>query len=144
MKPPFRADHVGSLLRPQALKEAREKYAKNEITPSQLKAVEDREIERIIKKQEEAGLEAITDGEFRRSWWHLDFLELGVGKLALAVLGARFVQFAGTQQAADVVGTKWRLHRLPPEDYAAWACFSACALSVASHVKSRSSRPKWP
>jgi 5-methyltetrahydropteroyltriglutamate--homocysteine methyltransferase len=62
------------LLRPQALKEAREKYAKNEITPSQLKAVEDREIERIIKKQEEAGLEAITDGEFRRSWWHLDFL----------------------------------------------------------------------
>ncbi|MBV8509359.1 MAG: 5-methyltetrahydropteroyltriglutamate--homocysteine S-methyltransferase, partial [Xanthobacteraceae bacterium] len=73
-KPPFRADHVGSLLRPQALREAREKYAKNEITPSQLKAVEDREIERVIKKQEDVGLESITDGEFRRSWWHLDFL----------------------------------------------------------------------
>jgi 5-methyltetrahydropteroyltriglutamate--homocysteine methyltransferase len=73
-KPPFRADHVGSLLRPPALKDAREKFAKGEIKASQLKAVEDREIERAIKKQEEVGLEAITDGEFRRSWWHLDFL----------------------------------------------------------------------
>ncbi len=73
-KPPFRADHVGSLLRPAALKEAREKFAKGEIGASALKAVEDREIERAIKKQEEVGLQAITDGEFRRSWWHLDFL----------------------------------------------------------------------
>ena len=73
-KPPFRADHVGSLLRPAALKEAREKRAKGEITAAELKAVEDREIERVIKKQEEAGLQAVTDGEFRRSWWHLDFL----------------------------------------------------------------------
>jgi 5-methyltetrahydropteroyltriglutamate--homocysteine methyltransferase len=73
-KPPFRADHVGSLLRPAALKEAREKRAKGAITPAELKAVEDREIERAIKKQEEIGLRAVTDGEFRRSWWHLDFL----------------------------------------------------------------------
>ena len=73
-KPPFRADHVGSLLRPAALKEAREKHAKGAISAADLKAVEDREIERIIKKQEEVGLQAITDGEFRRSWWHLDFL----------------------------------------------------------------------
>jgi 5-methyltetrahydropteroyltriglutamate--homocysteine methyltransferase len=73
-KPPFRADHVGSLLRPAALKEAREKRAKGAITPAELKAVEDREIERVIKKQEEVGLQAVTDGEFRRSWWHLDFL----------------------------------------------------------------------
>jgi 5-methyltetrahydropteroyltriglutamate--homocysteine methyltransferase len=73
-KPPFRADHVGSLLRPQALKEAREKRAKGQITPAELKTVEDLEIERVIKKQEEVGLQAITDGEFRRSWWHLDFL----------------------------------------------------------------------
>ena len=56
-KPPFRADHVGSLLRPAALKEAREKRAKGEITPAELKAVEDREIERVIKKQEEVGLQ---------------------------------------------------------------------------------------
>jgi 5-methyltetrahydropteroyltriglutamate--homocysteine methyltransferase len=73
-KPPFRADHVGSLLRPAALKEAREKHAKGEIDAAALKAVEDREIERVIKRQEEVGLKAITDGEFRRSWWHLDFL----------------------------------------------------------------------
>jgi 5-methyltetrahydropteroyltriglutamate--homocysteine methyltransferase len=73
-KPPFRADHVGSLLRPAALKQARERRARAEIDAAALKAVEDREIERVIKKQEEAGLQSITDGEFRRSWWHLDFL----------------------------------------------------------------------
>jgi 5-methyltetrahydropteroyltriglutamate--homocysteine methyltransferase len=61
-KPPFRADHVGSLLRPVALKEARERHAKGEIGAAELKAVEDREIERIIKKQEEVGLSSITDG----------------------------------------------------------------------------------
>jgi 5-methyltetrahydropteroyltriglutamate--homocysteine methyltransferase len=73
-KPPFRADHVGSLLRPAALKEARAKRQKGEITAAELTAIEDREIERIIKRQEEAGLKSVTDGEFRRSWWHLDFL----------------------------------------------------------------------
>jgi 5-methyltetrahydropteroyltriglutamate--homocysteine methyltransferase len=73
-KPPFRADHVGSLLRPAAVKDAREKFAKGEIDAAALKAVEDREIERVIRKQEECGLQSVTDGEFRRSWWHLDFL----------------------------------------------------------------------
>src|SRR6202035_1184221 len=73
-KPPFRADHVGSLLRPAALKEARERRAKGEITAAELKAVEDREIKDVIKKQEAVGLQSITDGEFSRSWWHLDFL----------------------------------------------------------------------
>jgi 5-methyltetrahydropteroyltriglutamate--homocysteine methyltransferase len=73
-KPPFRADHVGSLLRPASLKQARERRAKGEIGAADLKAIEDQEIERIIKKQEDVGLQAVTDGEFRRSWWHLDFL----------------------------------------------------------------------
>jgi 5-methyltetrahydropteroyltriglutamate--homocysteine methyltransferase len=73
-KPPFRADHVGSLLRPAALKEAREKRAKGEISAADLATIEDREIERVIRKQEEVGLNSVTDGEFRRSWWHLDFL----------------------------------------------------------------------
>jgi 5-methyltetrahydropteroyltriglutamate--homocysteine methyltransferase len=73
-KPPFRADHVGSLLRPAALHEARARRAKNEISAADLKAIEDREIERVIKRQEDVGLKAVTDGEFRRSWWHLDFL----------------------------------------------------------------------
>ena len=72
--PPFRADHVGSLLRPDALKQARAQFAKGEIDAAALKTIEDREIERVIKKQEEVGLQGITDGEFRRSWWHLDFL----------------------------------------------------------------------
>jgi 5-methyltetrahydropteroyltriglutamate--homocysteine methyltransferase len=73
-KPPFRADHVGSLLRPAALKKAREQRAKGDIGATELCTIEDREIERVIKKQEEVGLQSITDGEFRRSWWHLDFL----------------------------------------------------------------------
>ena len=66
-KPPFRADHVGSLLRPAALKAAREARAKGEIGAAELKAVEDREIKDVIKKQEAAGLQSITEGEFRRS-----------------------------------------------------------------------------
>jgi 5-methyltetrahydropteroyltriglutamate--homocysteine methyltransferase len=74
IKPPFRADHVGSLLRLPALKQARERRAKGEITADTLKAVEDRAIEHIIQKQEAVGLQSISDGEFRRSWWHLDFL----------------------------------------------------------------------
>jgi 5-methyltetrahydropteroyltriglutamate--homocysteine methyltransferase len=73
-KPPFRADHVGSLLRPPALKQARMLGAKGEISAAELAAIEDREIARIIGKQQEVGLASITDGEFRRSWWHLDFL----------------------------------------------------------------------
>jgi len=73
-KAPFRADHVGSFLRPAALKEARAKREQGAITAAELKAVEDREVEKIIKKQEEIGLKLATDGEFRRSWWHFDFL----------------------------------------------------------------------
>ena len=66
-RPPFRADHVGSLLRPNALKEAREKRAKGEMSAADLTTIEDREIERVIRKQEEIGLRSVTDGEFRRS-----------------------------------------------------------------------------
>jgi 5-methyltetrahydropteroyltriglutamate--homocysteine methyltransferase len=72
-KPPFRADHVGSLLRSAPLKDAREKAARGAITAAQLKAVEDQEIPKIIRKQEEIGLKLATDGEFRRAWWHFDF-----------------------------------------------------------------------
>jgi 5-methyltetrahydropteroyltriglutamate--homocysteine methyltransferase len=72
--PPFRADHVGSLLRPPALKEARQRRADGVLDAAGLAAVEDREIERVIKKQQDLGLVGITDGELRRSWWHLDFL----------------------------------------------------------------------
>src|SRR5262252_144870 len=72
-KPPFRADHVGSILRTAPVKDARAKHEKGAISVAQLKEVEDREIEKIIKKQEDIGLKLATDGEFRRSWWHFDF-----------------------------------------------------------------------
>jgi 5-methyltetrahydropteroyltriglutamate--homocysteine methyltransferase len=73
MKPPFRADMVGSLLRTEPLKDARAKREKGQITADQLKKVEDEEIRKIVRKQEEIGLQLATDGEFRRSWWHFDF-----------------------------------------------------------------------
>ena len=73
-KPPFRADEVGSLLRPAPLKEARAKREQGHMTAAQLKEIEDREIDKIIKKQEAVGLLLATDGEFRRAWWHFDFL----------------------------------------------------------------------
>jgi 5-methyltetrahydropteroyltriglutamate--homocysteine methyltransferase len=72
-KSPYRADVVGSILRTAPLKDARTRRDKGQITAAQLKEVEDREIEKIIKKQEEVGLKVATDGEFRRSWWHFDF-----------------------------------------------------------------------
>ena len=92
-KPPFRADHVGSLLRPKALKDARALRERGEITAEQLKVIEDREIAAVIKKQEEVGLKAVTDGEFRRAFWNYDFL--GALDGAEAYLGERKIKFQG-------------------------------------------------
>jgi 5-methyltetrahydropteroyltriglutamate--homocysteine methyltransferase len=98
-KPPFRADHVGSFLRPAALKEARAKREKGAITAVELKAVEDREIEKIIKQQEDIGLQLATDGEFRRSWWHFDFFSMLDGvELFESDHG---IQFRGVQTKAQ-------------------------------------------
>jgi 5-methyltetrahydropteroyltriglutamate--homocysteine methyltransferase len=72
---PARYDHVGSFLRPQYLLEAREQKAKGDITPEQLRVVEDKAITEIIKFQQDVGLKSITDGEFRRTYFHIDFLE---------------------------------------------------------------------
>ena len=74
LNPPFRADHVGSFLRPQYLLEAREQHAKGAIDAEQLRRVEDRAIAEIVKFQEDVGLKSITDGEFRRTYFHVDFL----------------------------------------------------------------------
>ena len=92
-KPPFRADHVGSLLRTAPVKEARARREKGEISTADLKATEDREIAAVIKKQEEIGLKAVTDGEFRRAFWNYDFL----GELpgVEAYLGERKIKFQG-------------------------------------------------
>ena len=73
--PPFRADHVGSFLRPKRLLEAREKKANGEITAAELRAVEDDAITEIVRFQEDVGLRSVTDGEFRRTYFHIDFLE---------------------------------------------------------------------
>lgn len=72
-KAPFRFDIVGSFLRPEAIKEGRSKLAKGLITKAELTQIEDQEIQKLVAKQKEAGLKAVTDGEFRRSYWHLDF-----------------------------------------------------------------------
>ena len=74
-RPPFRADHVGSFLRPKRLLEAREKRQKGEISKEALRAVEDDAIAEIVRFQEDVGLQSITDGEFRRTYFHIDFLE---------------------------------------------------------------------
>ena len=94
-KPPFRADHVGSLLRPAVLKQARARRERGEISAEELKTIEDREIEAVIRKQEEAGLRSVTDGEFRRAFWNYDFL----GQLdgVEAYLGERKIKFQGPQ-----------------------------------------------
>ena len=74
-KAPFRLDHVGSFLRPECLKEARAKFNAGEINAEELERVENEEIIALIEKEKELGLKSVTDGEFRRAFWHLDFLE---------------------------------------------------------------------
>ena len=106
-RPPFRADHVGSLLRPPALKAAREQHARGEIDAAALQAAEDREIERAIKKQESIGLAAITDGELRRSWWHLDFL-WALGGVAKHTLESG-VAFSGVRTRTEGVRVDGKL-----------------------------------
>ncbi|MFV0244591.1 MAG: 5-methyltetrahydropteroyltriglutamate--homocysteine S-methyltransferase [Qingshengfaniella sp.] len=75
LTPPFRADHVGSLLRPTAIAEARKALAAGKIGPDDLKEIEDREIPAMVKAQENVGLPVVTDGEARRAYWHYDFME---------------------------------------------------------------------
>lgn len=74
-KAPFRLDHVGSFLRPERLKEARAKFNAGEINAEELERIENEEIIALIEKEKELGLKSVTDGEFRRAFWHLDFLE---------------------------------------------------------------------
>jgi 5-methyltetrahydropteroyltriglutamate--homocysteine methyltransferase len=115
--PPYRADHVGSLLRPASLKEARAKHAKGESTLDELKSIEDREIRVAIRKQEEIGLRSITDGEFRRSWWNLDFLSGFEGTEWIKL--DRGVQFKGLVTRAEGVrvSSKLGFHGHPMVDH---------------------------
>jgi 5-methyltetrahydropteroyltriglutamate--homocysteine methyltransferase len=99
MKPPFRADQVGSLLRPPELSQARARFRKNEITAQELRAVEDRCIREAIAKQEAIGLQSITDGEMRRDWWHLDFMTQLDGVTATVNPGPKF---GGTEEQPPI------------------------------------------
>ncbi|MCA3263612.1 MAG: 5-methyltetrahydropteroyltriglutamate--homocysteine S-methyltransferase [Telmatospirillum sp.] len=104
-KPPFRADMVGSLLRTAPLKAAREKFHAGTISAADLKAVEDKEIVALIRKQEAIGLHGITDGEFRRAFWHFDFLEeLDEVESVAADSGMNFKGGVGIAKALRVTG----------------------------------------
>lgn len=98
-RPPFRADMVGSLLRTKRLADARAARDRGEIDAAALRQIEDEEIRALVKKQEAIGLQAVTDGEYRRSWWHYDFLWNldGVEKVTLE----QGIQFAGVQTKAE-------------------------------------------
>jgi 5-methyltetrahydropteroyltriglutamate--homocysteine methyltransferase len=111
-KPPFRADHVGSLLRPPELREARAARAEDRLDPAALRAVEDRCVRDAIATQRETGLRAVTDGEYRRAFWHFDFLaRLGGVEMYEADQG---IQFKGGQTKAyglKVTGPiRWQPH----------------------------------
>src|SRR5579863_5505461 len=94
--PPFRADHVGSLLRPPRLLQARDDFAAGRITAADLRAVEDQEIPGAIRMQEEVGLQSATDGEFRRASWHMDFIyALGGVSRAPGNMAMKFRNAAG-------------------------------------------------
>jgi 5-methyltetrahydropteroyltriglutamate--homocysteine methyltransferase len=121
--PPFRADHVGSLLRPPELLSARVAREAGQISAAELREIEDEAIRRVVRLQEEVGLEGVTDGEFRRGSWHMDFLYQigGVGKSERR-LNIEFRNESGTiafSPTAHRVGSKLKLEKtIFGEDFA--------------------------
>jgi 5-methyltetrahydropteroyltriglutamate--homocysteine methyltransferase len=118
--PPFRADHVGSLLRPPALLAARADFAAGQITAGQLRAAEDEAIAGVVAMQEDTGLQSATDGEFRRASWHMDFIyQLGGISKAPGNLAVQFHNPSGDIEftpAALHVGSRIRLEQTIFED----------------------------
>src|SRR5689334_2197140 len=96
LNPPFRADHVGSLLRPRPLLDARSQYRNGDIPKEALREIEDKYIREVIEKQEGVGLKSITDGEFRRTFFHIDFLERLAGVTVSGGLEIKFATRTGT------------------------------------------------
>jgi 5-methyltetrahydropteroyltriglutamate--homocysteine methyltransferase len=115
MPAPFRADHVGSLLRPGELHQLREQVRRNEISLEKLKEAEDRAIREVVKLQEELGLPAITDGEFRRDFWHVDFLA-GFDGVALRHEGGEHfdTRFKGGDPKPPMMVVSGKLRRTKP------------------------------
>ena len=110
--PPFRADQVGSLRRPASLHEARARCARGEIDRVALRAVEDQSIREAVAFQESVGLRAITDGEFRRSWWHIDFL-CGFDGVATTT-GSFGVKFQGADEQPPLMQVTGKIRRVQP------------------------------
>ncbi len=104
--PPFRADHVGSLLRSPRLKDARARCAAGDLAKAELAQVEDDEIKKIIAKQEAVGLQSITDGEYRRAYWHFNFL---AGLDGVEMVEAEGIKFAGVTSKAEAPFVKGKL-----------------------------------
>lgn len=111
MKPPFRADHVGSLLRPMALREARADRAAGKISPAELREIENIYVRRVIREQQAIGLKAVTDGEFRRAFWHFDFLG-GLGGVEMYE-SDQGIQFQGGTTKAYGLKVTGPIHYVP-------------------------------
>jgi 5-methyltetrahydropteroyltriglutamate--homocysteine methyltransferase len=119
--PPFRADHVGSLLRPKSVLDARQQFASGTITAAEKRTVEDKAIAEAVRQVESVGMRSITDGEFRRTWFHLDFLEQlsGVevsGAIAASSNAAETVNF--TPPRLTVTGPLRHAHDIQVDDFA--------------------------
>src|SRR3989442_9687992 len=112
--PPFRADHVGSLLRPAELHEARAKAKRGEMGADALRALQDRHIREAVAKQESVGMQLVTDGEFRRDWWHIDFIH-GFDGVELAAGDAYGeAKFKNTEEQPPFMTVKSRIRRTKP------------------------------
>jgi 5-methyltetrahydropteroyltriglutamate--homocysteine methyltransferase len=121
LNPPFRADHVGSLLRPAALLAARERRRNGDLSSDELRAIEDAHITDVIRRQEDAGLDSVTDGEFRRTFFHVDFLERLQGVTVTGGIETKFktkqseVNFAPPQ--LSVTGKLRHVHDIQTRDF---------------------------
>ena len=114
-KAPFRADHVGSLLRPHELHDLREQVRLKKASAATLRQMEDRLIRDVVRLQEDLGLQSVTDGEFRRDWWHIDFIA-GFDGIELEREGDSYhgVQFKGVEAKPPTMFVKRKLRRTKP------------------------------
>jgi 5-methyltetrahydropteroyltriglutamate--homocysteine methyltransferase len=114
MNAPFRADHVGSLLRPKELHEVRAKAQRGEISKEDLRKAEDQHIRNVVKLQEDVGLQSITDGEFRRDWWHIDFLHGFDGVDLAAPQYSDDAKFKNTEEQPPYMVISGKIRRTRP------------------------------
>ena len=127
LNPPFRADHVGSLLRPRPVLDARAKFAAKHIDADEKRSIEDAAIVEAIRGQEAAGLRSITDGEYRREWFHLDFLQELAGvtvKGAIEASSDSAIKVGFTPPRLEVTGKLAHRHNIQVDDYAFVAAHS--------------------